>query len=165
MATSERSSTPPPLTLSAEDSLVSRSAWPENAEAWKMIEISGRSCCASLKLSGLLGQFVKILTASCHWQPKMCVLRWRISVIKPFRLILRLVPSAYQAWNGIYGLFPRPTASDAKGSGKGRFRNSKTYRGNFREKIRENIDDGIYPNPEFVEWVKGFPDGWTDLNR
>lgn len=38
-------------------------------------------------------------------------------------------------------------------------------RKNFREVIREAPTDGIYPKPAFVEWVKGFPNDWTDLSR
>lgn len=62
-------------------------------------------------------------------------------------------------------LLPTPMTSDAKGAGKDRFLGSPTYRNNLREALRESENDGIYPHPEFVEAMMGFPTGWTDLER
>jgi hypothetical protein len=31
------------------------------------------------------------------------------------------------------------------------------------EVIREDETDGLYPHPEFVEAMMGFPIGWTEL--
>ena len=60
------------------------------------------------------------------------------------------------------GLLPTPTCSDAKGSPK-----SRTYldnKSNLCEVLRMSPEDSIYPNPDFVEQMMGFPVGHTDLN-
>lgn len=54
-------------------------------------------------------------------------------------------------------MYPTPTARDWKG---------KSQRGNHGNTTDclPNAVGGI-PNPEFVEWLMGLPDGWTDLER
>lgn len=63
-----------------------------------------------------------------------------------------------------YILLPTPTVSSAKGSVQNRFFGSPTYRGNYREYIRDGVSDGIYPNPELSETLMGFPISWTETN-
>lgn len=54
-------------------------------------------------------------------------------------------------------MYPTPTARDWKG---------KSQRGNHGNTTDclPNAIGGI-PNPEFVEWLMGLPEGWTDLER
>jgi hypothetical protein len=60
------------------------------------------------------------------------------------------------------GLLPTPNSSaDCKGSPKNRFNGSSTERSNLRERLRTSTEDGTYPHPLFVEWMMGFPRGWT----
>jgi hypothetical protein len=77
-------------------------------------------------------------------------------------------------------LLPTPRASDYKGAALDRYwmpssqiihvereRESRT-RGRYRSQLRELIEVSpwgkIGPmNPEWVEWLMGFPIGWTDL--
>ena len=60
-------------------------------------------------------------------------------------------------------MIPTPTTSNAKGASKNRYRTSETYRGNLDEWVRDSEDSGQL-NPTWVEWLMGFPDGWTDLD-
>jgi len=150
------------LTLFAGDSHVNRSALPGSEMAKKMTAISGQRCAALSMKQGHLGSLVKMLLESSHWDSMQSYPIWKVLVTPHKRLIYRLMPLDYQRWNGTYGLLPRPTVSDSKGSPKKRFRTSPEHRSNFCEIIRENMNDGLYPRPEFVEWVKGFPDGWTE---
>lgn len=63
-----------------------------------------------------------------------------------------------------FGWLPTPTASsDSKGSPKGRYFGSGTSMSNLREVLRDGPDDPIYPNPELVETMMGFPQGYTSL--
>ena len=62
-------------------------------------------------------------------------------------------------------LLPTPSTSDAKGASMKRFRGSPESHGNLREVLRDGPTDGQYPHPAFVEWMMGFPIGWTDLGR
>ena len=108
----------------------------------------------------LLGKTPRVLLI-LGWHPT--VMRWRKLAITPRHSVYQLVVMDYLPWNGIAGLFPRPTASNAKGSPKSRYRGSKESRSNFHEVIRESPNDGTLPNPEFVEWVKGIPKSHTEL--
>lgn len=57
-----------------------------------------------------------------------------------------------------FGFLPTPTKSaDSKGSPRGRFWGSGTCYSNLREILRDGPDDPIFPNPEFVEEMMGFP--------
>jgi hypothetical protein len=47
---------------------------------------------------------------------------------------------------------PTPTATDWKGGGVG---------GAWHRNLKQGL--GGMPSPAFLEWVMGFPDGWTDV--
>lgn len=59
-------------------------------------------------------------------------------------------------------MWPTPLAANAKGAVKNRFMGSETYRSNLDEAVRTHIGDGQL-NPQWVEWLMGYPEGWTDL--
>lgn len=63
-----------------------------------------------------------------------------------------------------FGWLPTPTkTADSKGAPKNRYYGSPTCRSNLREWLRDGPDDPIYPHPDFVERVMGYPIGWTEL--
>ena len=55
-----------------------------------------------------------------------------------------------------------PTTSDSKGAPKNRFAGAEHSHGNLSEQVRDAPSSGQL-NPQWVEWVMGFPTGWTDL--
>ena len=59
-------------------------------------------------------------------------------------------------------LWPTPSASNAKGAVRDRFYGSEKYRHNLDEAVRTHKYDGQL-NPQWVEWLMGYPEGWTDL--
>jgi hypothetical protein len=61
-----------------------------------------------------------------------------------------------------FNVWPTPRAMDCKGAPKNRFAGSETYRSNLSEAVRDNLESGQL-NPQFVEWLMGWPSGWTDL--
>ncbi len=63
----------------------------------------------------------------------------------------------------IAALWPTPATSNAKGASKKRYAGSPEYRGNLDEAVRTSETSGQL-NPQWVEWLMGFPDGWTDLD-
>lgn len=135
-----------------------------DAKAQQTLETWHRRCSElseNLNRHGLLVRTWRAILI-LGWTP--CVMDWSVRATPSGRLVYQLLLVDYLQWNGICGLLPRPQASDSKGAGKSRYRRSKMERKNFREVIREEPTDGIYPKPAFVEWVKGFPIGWTDLN-
>jgi len=110
---------------------------------------------------------------SCGWKTHPCslseVLPWS-SVILPkwgmtrsgdvFQRLnaeRRIVVSGSGSW-------PTPVASMAKGSSPG-----SLIRKCGRDRSRDRLDHALmaahggHPNPEWVEWLMGWPIGWTDL--
>ncbi len=156
------SNSPEQLMLFAGGIPANRLAQQDSAAAQKIKDISGRKCCELYKVAGLDGSLPKMFMDTLASVLTKLPHRWSLTASPSGRLIFTLAPLDYQRWNGTSGLLPRPMASDSKGAGKRRYRTSPKCRGNFREVIRETSSDGIYPRPEFVEWVKGFPEGWTD---
>lgn len=153
------------LTLFAEASHVSHFPQPGSEEASKMTVTSGLRCLELYKNAGQIGLFVKMLLGSMAWGSTQSFLIWRPQATKlRRRLKFRLHLLGYKPWNGMFGLLQRPMCSDAYGAKKTRTRTLEK-RGNFREMIRECTSDGIYPKPDFVEWLKGYPEGWTDISE
>lgn len=62
-------------------------------------------------------------------------------------------------------LIPTPRASDYKGAATNRFAGGGHYRHQLHE-LTEATPFGIIGrlNPEWVEWLMGFPVGWTELS-
>lgn len=60
-------------------------------------------------------------------------------------------------------IWPTPTTSNAKGASKKRYFGSPEYRGNLDEAVRTS-EHSSQLNPVWVEWLMGFPSGWTDLD-
>ena len=67
------------------------------------------------------------------------------------------------------GLWPTPTTSDASGGGNRNSENSKAHAGvsltdacltGESSTPRSEVSGQL--NPTWVEWLMGFPDGWTD---
>ncbi len=56
-------------------------------------------------------------------------------------------------------MFPTPTVNDAKNS----LTASQSGRGTLTARMVESGETG-YLNPMWVEWLQGYPMGWTDLN-
>ena len=59
-------------------------------------------------------------------------------------------------------MFSTPTASDAKGAPANRYLGSEKSHGNLSEQVRTSPTSGQL-NPQWVEWLMGYPEGWTDL--
>jgi len=63
-----------------------------------------------------------------------------------------------------FGYLPTPTKSDAKGAPKNRYFRSLASHGNLCEDLRNGPDDPVYPHPDFVMQMMGFPIGWLRLS-
>lgn len=63
-------------------------------------------------------------------------------------------------------LIPTPTATDWKGGAAHRFAGGGCYHSLLRELVELTPLGRIGPmNPEYLEYVMGFPIGWTELER
>lgn len=74
-----------------------------------------------------------------------------------------LVPTlVYNRVGNDYIVLPTPRVSTAKGAVRHRYFGSPTYRGNLEEFIRDGETDSLYPHPDLLENLMGFPIGWTE---
>lgn len=173
------------LTLFPADSHASPFLSPGSAEARRMTVTSGRKCCALSRSSGPLGSLVRTLLVSSAWHSTRCFLIWKASATPAKRLLFRLVPSTpctdvtgVQSW-------PTPTTADAY---IGAFASKQQKAGSQHSlnlasavrmyptplstdwKNRQNRKSSIQNmvggklNPMWIEWLMGFPIGWTDLD-
>lgn len=62
-------------------------------------------------------------------------------------------------------LIPTPAAADYKGAPKNRYQGSPTYKANLSEGVRLSESCSTHLNPQFLECVMGFPEGWTELKH
>lgn len=180
------------LELFAEVSPVSPGALPESNEAWMTRVTSGRRWLGLCKSSSPVGWLVRTCLASSSLGSTRCSLIWRVSATKCGRLVFRLRPSTRHTSESGFGLLPTVRASDGERGGRGDLiqavrgnRNShfklwptptamtntggaamcKWGGAGARARLREmttpqELNGAL--NPEFVEWLMGYPIGWTD---
>lgn len=177
------------LMLFPEDSPASHSPQPGSDEARTMTVTSGRKCCELYRKSGPLGSLVRTLLESSAWRSTRCYLIWKASATPARRLLFRLVPSTprtegtgLQSWptptasdtftanlkssqqkdgsrhslnlSQAVKLWPTPKAQNARGAGQKHGKGGASL----------DVVVGGQLNPTWIEWLMGFPIGWTDLD-
>ena len=138
------------LTLYPADSPVNHFPLPGSAEAQKMTVTSGQKCAELLQSCDPLGLLGKMLLESSIWRSTQCYLTWKPKATPQGRLLFQLVASAPRTDDTGQQLWlATPTAADAEGSSGGKMHSSL------------RTEAGGQLNPEWVEWLMGFPIGWT----
>lgn len=157
------------LTLFAADSRVSQCLSPGNKWARRMTAGSGLKCSAFVETQGPVGSLLKMCLASLRWNSTACLLTWKAKATRQGRLYFRLAASAPRTDENGFGLwatpaaavarefYPTPTTQDAKNNG------SKSQQARNTPPL--NAVAGGPLNPNWVEWLMGYPAGWTDLER
>lgn len=166
-------------TLSAGDSHASPSVVPGSDEARQMTVTSGRKWSAVSPYSDPLGSLVKMCLGSSIWGSTKCSLTWKPLVIKQRCLGFRLVVSMRRTLGNGSGLWPTPRAEEksqhnSQDNGIALSRAVKMWptpkaqnaqapclHGQGGMGLQEAVGGQL--NPPFVEWLMGFPIGWTDL--
>ena len=149
---------------SRRDTPANPSASRGSAKEQKTTATSGRTSQKLLHKKDPLGVFSKMFMATCQWASTKCSLTWKPKVTPQGRILFQLSPlmpptkeiasgSSPETW-------PTPTATDGKGSGQ-------------NETMRDRLDYAVEKpngqrisgslNPTWVEWLMGYPSGWTDL--
>ena len=143
---------------------------------------SGRKCAASLTSCAPISCLAKMLLTSSIWGCTKRSLTWNRRDMPSGHSYFLLVPSAHgMSGNELssWGLmFPTPLASDTGTKGrvsrvtlsqKGAFRRQKANGEYWSASLSEAVyflnpeaDTAMRINPEWVEWMMGFPKGWTE---
>lgn len=182
------------LTLFAEVTRVSRSASPEQETAPTMPAIFGRNSPTLLGFYDPDTHCWKTSQGTFHLDSEMCLQTWPRAGITHNGIAYQLRPSAHRTCATEYSLslhgkplewtptatanqmapsmqprnpglrlWPTPQASDAKNY-KTRVRH-KSNAVMLSEAIHTTSGVTGRMNPGWVEWLMGFPEGWTDLEH
>lgn len=170
---------------------VNRSQSPTEIEREQEITAtSGQKC---LELSRNVNRNVslaKMFLVSSNWHSNRCSLIWKEMAITPKHSLFRLVPKMHLTKETEFGLlpirrtsktslhgtiikhktkilpekqkiwfWPTPLASD--GSNSTMPPSMKKRSGVIGELLRAGITGEL--NPEYIEWLMGYPKGWTEL--
>lgn len=167
------------LTLYPEDSPASRFPWPESSVGRKTSGFCGLKCSA---LSGSLGRIassVRTYLESSALPPSRWSRIWSVKAITSSCLILKLRLSELGTggqdaflWGST--IYPTLKASDSKGTGPMGSRSAEhdLQRKNMRGCVlyatpcrgdATGTDVNGQLNPEWAEWLMGFPAGWSEL--
>lgn len=167
------------LTLYPADSPASRFPWPESSEGRQTRGFYGLKCSA---LSGSLGRIassVRTYLESSRLPPGRWSRIWSASAITSSCLILKLRLSELGTggqdaflWGST--IYPTLKASDSKGTGPMGSRSAEhdLERKNLRGCVlyatpcrgdATGTDVNGQLNPEWAEWLMGFPVGWSEL--
>ena len=156
---------------------------PGSSEARQTTVTSGRKCAESCGSCTPLGYAVRMCLTSKIWRSTRCLLTWKEKATKQQRCIYQLAVSVpgtdekeSQSWDTekewhemhekqFARLIPTPTASAARGAAKSRYFGGENYHCRLDE-LAELTPWGVCGrlNPAWVEWLMGFPIGWTDLD-
>ena len=127
---------------------------PGSAGARLITVISGRKCSGLYRKPDPHGSLLKMLLESSAWNSTACLLIWKVRVTRHSRSIFQLAPSMPLTKGKGSGLWPTPTVQDSRNNG-----GPAQHR---RNTIPLNALAGGPLNPEWVEWLMGFPTGWTE---
>ena len=149
---------------------------PGNEKARKMTALSGIKWLELYKNQSPCGYLVRMCLGSSQWVSTRCLMIWRVSTTPQKRSLFRLAPLIRHIEETGFGyledqtikqenlkeprtwmtrLFPTPLANDAKNNGS-----PSTMR---RKSLGLNALIGGRLNPNFLEWLMGYPIGWTEI--
>ena len=153
------------LSCLPEDTRASLSAKPASAEARKMTATSGLRCLELSEHQGRLGYSLKMLLGTSRWASTKCLLTWKAKTTPRGRLLFRLVPSTPRTDATASSFWPTPNSSDFRDRGNlsmPSIQRRKRLGKQLNLSMVVSKESGAL-NPEWVEWLMGFPAGWTNL--
>lgn len=142
------------LTLFPADSLASPFPWLESKKVKGTTVTYGRKCSELSPKLNRLGYLVRTYLESSKLPAEQFVRTWSVrDTLSPY-LILKLRLSVPRTEETGYSLWPTPRAQSANGSGPSRI--------GHKADLQTVVGGPL--NPEWVEWLMGFPIGWTELS-
>ena len=156
------------LTLFPAASHASRFPSPGSDEARRMTVTSGRRCCESSMKSDRYGLLEKMCLDLFEERLMISLTISSKRDTKQGHMLSRLVRSERCSREKESLLWPRPTTGAPLCGGTHNFRQMIALKdaGIITEEERRNLTQGNggNSNPALMEWLMGFPIGWTDLN-
>ena len=154
---------------SQEVSPANRSRSQANKKEQVTTDISGLKCfelSKSLPRGGLLERMSKaLLTSKTAWSSRLCALTWKEKVTKSGRSIFQLQASVPRTDAKDSGLWRTPDAHCDRGPSSEKRMKMKLEKGmpiSINDQVAYRGDRGSL-NPTWVEWLMGYPEGYTDL--
>ena len=160
------------LTLFLQDGLASPGALPDADSDQEMIATSGRKFIELFDKSSPVGLLARTSLGWSGWASTLRCLTWKMKATPHKRLILELsqltrTTSAKESSSFPTKMWPTPRASEYKDCGPVGSKSHKHMDG--RDYLCAKAKDADRPsaklNPAWVEWLMGFPDGWTNLSE
>lgn len=155
------------LTLSQVVSPASHSVLPGSEEARMMTVTSGRKCLESYENSGPLSSLVRMCLESSIWHSTKRLLTWKVKVTKSNVSLFQLAVSMPRTKGNESLLWPTPSTGAALCGGTRNFKHLQEFAdaGIITEEERRNLSQGNggKTNPEFLEWLMGYEQKFTDL--
>ena len=169
--------------LSPADSHASHFPWLESKKAKGTNVTCGRKCSELSTKLRRVGWWVKTFLESCELPLPTLSRTWSVKAITSSCLILKLRlsarrtgESASRLWptatardykDGTAKLFPTPSVGAGLCGGTGNFQQLKALSecGVITEEERKSMSagNGGRLNPAWVEWMMGYPIGWTEV--
>ena len=155
------------LMLFQADSRASRFPSPGTEEARQMTVTSGRKCLESYENSGPLSSLVRMCLESSIWHSTKRLLTWKVRVTKSNVSLFQLAVSMPRTKESGSLLWPTPSTGAALCGGTRNFKHLQEFAnaGIITEEERRNLSQGNggKTNPEFLEWLMGYEQKFTDL--
>lgn len=155
-------------TSSSADFHANRIQSPGSNAARRMTVTSGRKWLGLLKSYGLGTQFAKTCAAllTRQWGSSVAYLTWNASDTKPHHLLFQLSPSMRLTSDTECLFWPTPAARDWKGANsEAHLAKARGHHDQLPNAVRMRGHKNGQLNPNWVEWVMGFPIGYTELPR
>ena len=149
----------------------SLSVTPGSEEATRMTATSGQRLLELSRSAGPIGCLEKMLLDTSVWGSTRCFLTWREKATPAGRSILELWPSMPPTEECGSSLWATPTANlsiacTMKAAAKEAKRLHPRNQYTLATQVSQTQEGLSMPhasfNPEWVEWLMGFPPGWTD---
>ena len=138
---------------------------PGSKKARRMTATSGRQCLKLLHAKDPAGSWLRTLLVTSQWASTKCCLTWKAKTTPRGRLLFRLVPSTPRTVATASSFWPTPNSSDFRDRGNlsmPSIQRRKRLGKQLNLSMVVSKESGAL-NPEWVEWLMGFPAGWTNL--
>lgn len=138
---------------------------PGSKKARQMTVTSGRQCLKLLSAQDPAGSWLRTLLVTSQWDSTKCCLTWKAKTTPRGRLLYRLVPSMPPTAATESSFWPTPNSSDFRDRGNlsmPSIQRRKRLGKQLNLSMVVSKESGAL-NPEWVEWLMGFPAGWTNL--